>query len=58
MKEEPDLVDRLRTPIVYRTIRDTVDMPSHPYGCFDDLLAEAADEIERLRTKLARVPPA
>lgn len=47
--EHPDLVARLRTPLVCDTI-EGVDVLRHPDGMFDELMEEAADEIERLRS--------
>lgn len=51
---DKDILAKLRTPITWTTI-DGVDVMGHPDGALDDLLKEAADEIERLRSDVKLV---
>ncbi len=54
MSEDKTILQKLRTPVTYTTI-DGVDVMGHPDGALDDLLKEAADEIEFLRTHAGAV---
>jgi hypothetical protein len=45
---DKDILVKLLTPVTWTTI-DGVDVMGHPDGALDDLLKEAADEIERQR---------
>lgn len=44
-----DILEKLRMPLKCRTV-DGVDIEYHPCEPLDDLLEQAANEIERLRS--------